>query len=208
MWFRVEINRDGSVAACSTTEGSFREGRRVFYVEAESVEEAISSVLSRYAARNAAKNERSKRRYEERRARRQCGQCGLPSEKAKCDACKAARQDTGRRWARTPAEKVQAFLREQELRAIGDARRRESKAARVARTKHLSPEELRAADSHATRIRGLAIKRRARLLVEVITRLDHDGPELFRRWLVQELRELGECPPADPKDYYRPEAAE
>lgn len=48
MWFRIEFNKDGSVASCAQTDLSLRSGRRVIYVEADSEAAAITLAASRY----------------------------------------------------------------------------------------------------------------------------------------------------------------
>lgn len=48
MWFRIEKNKDGSIASCVETESSVKDGRYVFYVEASNKAEAIAILASRY----------------------------------------------------------------------------------------------------------------------------------------------------------------
>lgn len=50
MWFRVELNKDGSVASCTEAGPSFPEkgGGRIYYIEADTKESALATGLRRY----------------------------------------------------------------------------------------------------------------------------------------------------------------
>lgn len=57
MWYRLELNKDGSAASCTEAEGSKRDGKTVLYVEASSKSEAIKLGRAKFFDRLAAQRD-------------------------------------------------------------------------------------------------------------------------------------------------------
>jgi len=95
MWFRVELNKDGSVAKCDAVEANeSSRGGRVYFIEADSKEHALELGLKRYRAYL----ESQRQGMRERRARlkkaglcRDCSGALDPEAKSqrsiRCSAC-------------------------------------------------------------------------------------------------------------------------
>jgi hypothetical protein len=103
MWFRVEINSDGSVKSCDFVEGVNIDTRHVFYVEADTKEGALACAAAKYRARLERHSEYCKDRYKERKAKGLCV-CGaecVPG-KTRCGPC----ADTGNARQRSYHERL------------------------------------------------------------------------------------------------------
>jgi hypothetical protein len=84
MIYRIEANNDGSIASCIEVESSFKNGRLVFYIEANNKTEAVSKAKK--------KLESLKRLNITRRTKLKnqglCQTCGVnPTDKIRCKKC-------------------------------------------------------------------------------------------------------------------------
>jgi predicted DNA-binding transcriptional regulator AlpA len=169
MWFRVELNADGSVVSCEHVESSGTEnGGSVLYVEAQSPEEALRLAAAAYDVRMGKKRKQRALRILSGR----CSACGKTNEdpfllcaecRAKGRRNKSKAHAPGRQRPRTPTEKAERELEHQKKLA---AKRSVLDALRMERA-------------------------RKSTLLEVLKAFDDQTPGQFRAWLGAELRHLG-----------------
>ena len=127
MWFRVELNKDGSVSTCTHVEARSTEaGRQVYYIEAESDTFACASAVSRYKAYIDRQRESMVERRAARKAAGLCRECQKPvgNGKLRCAECLAHERDI--RYHGKPAGTrgvVRPVVLEQRLEAAGRSQR-------------------------------------------------------------------------------------
>jgi hypothetical protein len=183
MWFKVTINKDGSVASCENVGAALENGKTVRYVEADSSEAALKIVAAWQRDREQ-RHVRERAKYQQMKASGLCLHClKVPRvpDRVHCAACLEwhrayardryhGRIDTG---LRPEAERAKAF---------GEARDRKLKKMRE-----------RPGGNYGF---ARAVTRRE-LLAEVLKNYDLLPPEEFRVWLSSELsRAIEERPPA------------
>ncbi len=171
MWFRIEQNKDGSIATCTAVETSCGSRGAVHYIEADTAESACKILLARYAKH--AENERKTR--ESRLAVGACYSCGsaevMPGDK-RCTECKAkqVRAARGYRARKTQGITSRKHSKTDEDR-VGVAMRRLEGHAKAA--------------SSALIIRRYAMQR-------CLEAFDRMTPRNFREWLAEELHKARE----------------
>jgi hypothetical protein len=96
VWYRVEVRKDGSIVSCAEVEGSFAEAKHVYYVEADSREQACSAAALRFVAKERA---RKIKHYEKKKALGLCSNCGKQSRQGKafCVDCSVKQSERDRR---------------------------------------------------------------------------------------------------------------
>lgn len=174
MWFRIELNKDGTVASCAAVESSAGEaGGGVYFIEAQAPEEALRIASEAYQVRVG----RSRRRYAIRILSGRCPGCGGERDESfvLCERCRSRarkRSRAVRAGEHDPEARPRARTPEQmaarELRRQGDERRRQSIAHLLQST-----------------------KRKQATLAEALAQFDALGPSMFREWLVTEIAKLG-----------------
>jgi hypothetical protein len=89
MWFRVELNRDGSVLSCREVEAQLPgEGRHVYYIDAQLKQYAIGSAQQRYERYKARQRESVQERRNKRREQSLCPECGAATSGGVwCEGC-------------------------------------------------------------------------------------------------------------------------
>lgn len=177
MWFRVELHKDGSVASCETVEGKLKDGKHVFYVEAETREKALKEVVRRYQRSLDYHREYERRRRETRRANNQCSRCTEARVPGKA-MCKrhleiarelvAAGRNSGQREKKSLEERAAAH--------------EESAKRSTSASNSRSRERFGMSTPYASVCR--------RVLLEVLEAYD-DNPAGFRSWLTGALERLG-----------------
>jgi hypothetical protein len=91
-WYRIEIQKDGSVASCECVGPSAGDrGGRVFYIESDSETWAIASAISRYKSYLERQRESVQARRESRKSAGLCTECGQPAPDGQrnCNPCLA-----------------------------------------------------------------------------------------------------------------------
>jgi hypothetical protein len=124
MWFRIELNKDRSVRSCVEVETSFKNGRSVYYIEADSKEKALQVLVRKYQERIDRSRAYANKRYADFKAMGICpGGCNEPAPEGRvfCRRCqddaevKRKQRVTGQRVstarAETQKEKAAAQLR-------------------------------------------------------------------------------------------------
>ena len=106
MWWRIEVRKDGGIAACTMAEASARDGgNRVFYIEADDAASAASQAVARYRRYLETQRESMAARRAERKQAGQCRDCGGPigdvvdhgRGRIRCAACVKRMMDVRRR---------------------------------------------------------------------------------------------------------------
>ncbi len=90
MWFRIEMNKDGSVLKAEHVEAKLTGGGRfVVYVDAETKESAIASAVSRYQRYLEKQRTDKKARVDARKNSGRCVDCGRPGVlgRVRCQRC-------------------------------------------------------------------------------------------------------------------------
>lgn len=197
MHFKAIANKDNSLASIVQCDDTFTaDGKRIYYIEADSKEMAVKKFVAMMAAKldkyNAQTRIRATARIEERKTNHKCQGCAVKMPKyyaaQSCAACLARKGKRQReRYAgaplentksRTPEEKAAVMVRRLEnnriyAKAVGDTR---AGAKRVA-------------------------------LASALAEFDRRTPAGFRRWLVNEIARFS--PHLAPKaDEAEPVAAE
>lgn len=102
MWFRIELNKDGSVLKAEHVEARLPgAGRFVVYVDAETKELAMASAVGRYQRYLEKQRADMRARREVRKAQGRCRDCGKPGTTGYLCAGCAERQNALRRRGRT-----------------------------------------------------------------------------------------------------------
>lgn len=171
MWFRVELHKDGSVASCETVEGKLKDGKHVFYVEADTKAAALSKVVRQYQRSLEIGRASGRARSERLRAENKCWRCGKPREPGK-SMCRKHLDDANRLRKRGPLRKRPETLEERALAHDAAVKRSHSKTR----------------DRYGMSPIYLSVCRR--VLVEVLAAYD-DDPAGFREWMQKKLDELG-----------------
>ncbi len=182
MWFRVELHKDGSVASCETVEGKLKDGKHVFYVEAETKEKALADVVSMYRKVLERARRGANARYSKRRAANSCGACDSPPVPGKT-LCEKHLRNSLEIYRRARDRKRGLLPQAPRLSEEERATREESKRLeREARYKREAVEKFGMTRSALFIRRGL--------LREALGAYDSD-PRNFRAWLVSKLKSLG-----------------
>lgn len=167
MWYRITCNADGSLASCEHHEGSRTcEGKSIFFVEADSPEQAIAKWARNYD-RMRAKNVARRTALDRKNRLNGLCSCGRPRDAGfkSCAECREYDRDRARR------------------RAAGiPARSRLTEEERAQRWRLAV-----AKSAAAIKARGGG---RAAMLRANLRRLDTFGAALFRDWLVAEIYRL------------------
>lgn len=178
MWYRIELNKDGSIATCVEVEESHRNSRSVRYVEAVSREEACAAILLWH------KNEkdRSIRNYEKRRRAGLCYCCGAPARPGMSECADCSDRKNAHKRA------VRAGLTEKVARPHA--------ADPLALALRIKERVLVAAALKNERRREVGLTSRLCLrrafFREVLEQFDKLDPAELRAWLCGELAELDE----------------
>jgi len=175
MFWRVEIDSEGSIKTCDLAESKGKNGARVIYVEAETKHQACSAAKLWHQRYTASKRERCRRYSDARLASGKCGACGKEPPKAGCKTCQACISKINARAKAAKAGLIEVRPRpspEQVLernreraRRHAERHRRGAYAADVARIER------------STRDTYLPV-------TLLLGKLDELGPEQFRVWLV------------------------
>lgn len=194
MWFKVTINKDGSVASCEQTDASYESGKTVRYVEADSREQALGIVAQWQRELENARTKNQKY-HREIRARGICSGCRKrPAEKdrASCELCLAKHRKYARDYyhgRRTPG------LPPQEERVARYKAARDAKMQKMAQREGGSYQYAR------------AVVRRD-LLAEVLEKFDSMPATAFRAWLAAESEAANAARPPQKKAAWRDLAAQ
>ncbi len=171
-WYRIELNEDGAVLACALVTRDRLAGRQIYFIRAETADQAIERLLVKRAHRLKLARERGADRRERLIGDGLCKSCGknFPDEDRRtCGTCRKA-DSTARgdrrahvpRPALTPAAQAVRELKAQTSAKLGSAK---AKRTRVVREK-------------------LA------LLAEIVELFDGLAPQEFRAALVRRIAEL------------------
>lgn len=80
MWFRIELHKDGSVASCTEVEGSIKDSKHVFYVEADSKTAALRLIAKNWREKHRRDQSiRNKARLNRLREQGRCFDCEDPA---------------------------------------------------------------------------------------------------------------------------------
>lgn len=177
MWYRVEVNPDGSVHSCSLVEAEAKGRKAVSYVEATSAEEAIALIRRRVESRDAARRVQKRAQYAKALATGLCPSCKCRprgTTRLRCDVCTAANRRWEARGGRT-AERTLVDPVERAVRITNQiAEQRTRRAIRLGKVPG---------------VRG-AIVARARLYELALNTYREQGPEQFRAWLEREIEKV------------------
>jgi hypothetical protein len=176
MWYRIELNKDGSVKSCAEVEACIVEGKHIRYVEADSRASAVGLVQAWWRQR-AAVAERT-RNY---RQKGLCD-CSRPVERGRksCEACRSRRRESQKRCrARQNGEIIP-------LRSSKPAATDAERALAVKRIR----DNARSRSRERRRDMSDVSRSRLRALTEVLRQFDRATPRAFRAWLVAEIDKL------------------
>lgn len=175
MWYRIELNKDRSVKTCVEVESSYKDGRSVHFIEADSREAAIAKLATQWSMINSKSKMRMRERTAARLANGLCARCrekSLPGKRL----CEFHRLEQLRykKASVTGESKKRKILKTDEDIAAFMLQRREklNKAARA---------RVRTSCTAATTI----IKR----YTEVLEAFDTMPPHRFRGWLTAKIQE-------------------
>lgn len=172
MWFRIELNKDNSIASCEATSGSRNEGRAVHYVEAESKGSAIALLLSRYASNNEARRKAARTRADALRAEGLCRRCG----RNKCSLGLTTCTDClAKRNARHAERAAGAPILDQRATSVN-----QKLAAQARRQQYDVSKAMRKAAGYLIMVR-VAYAR-------CLKSFDEMTPAVYRTWLAEALR--------------------
>jgi hypothetical protein len=90
MWYRIELNRDGSVGACTEVEATIPvRGGRVYFIEADTKEQALATGLARYNAYLESQRASMRVKREQLKAEGRCRDCRgvLDRDGIRCASC-------------------------------------------------------------------------------------------------------------------------
>jgi hypothetical protein len=182
MWFKVTINKDGSVASCEQVAASLENGKTIRYVEADSAELALQWV-NRWQRSLHLARERSARYKQEAMAAGMCVTCKrVPAKEGKvsCEACLGDQRQYARDRRLDLREPRGQFSQEEKLRIYQE---------RLARG--LKKQKNRGANTYAY---AQQVTRRD-TLCEVLTKFDACNAVVFRAWLEAEMNAATEARP-------------
>ena len=161
LWWRVELDREGSIKSCEQVEYASTPGRLVRFVQANAKDLACAAAKAWYAKRLAGYKKNSATRRESRKREGKCIRCSRPKQPERLSAllcvrcCQLAAEAEklraqSPRPLKTAAEQHQIFLE-----SMARSRRKRVYA-------NIS-------------------------LVGLLERFDAAGPEAFRAWLVERI---------------------
>jgi hypothetical protein len=178
MWYRIELNKDGSVASCTEVEACVLEGRNVRYVEANS--KFLACVLVQKWWKNRAQENRREKKMADRRFQAGLCKCGATAKpgRQRCPGCQARSAQLKREvragraplhgYSRTDAERAQAAFRRQEsLKKRNDSRYEKAKQV--------------AGASNPKKARRIALE-------QALAKFDQLTVDAYRAWLVREIQ--------------------
>lgn len=187
MWFKVEVNKDGSVATCEQVDVSLKSGVSVVYIEAESKEKAIEKAVA-YVERIRLKARRS---YEKNREKILAADRARRAARAKAGICSRCDEKA---VASGYCEAHRVVYNEQRAAAKRDKRR----GIFVKKTTSIDPLQRAASikagrnESNRRANRGLRRKVRLSAFREALGFYDAN-PNTFRAWLTARIVELQEA---------------
>lgn len=180
MWYRIELNKDGSIRSCAEVEACATEGRNVRYVEADSRKDALVLVAA-WWRRAETMRRNNQARITDCKKRGICVHCrSRPAEGDwRCGVCRQAQRDS--------ADRSRRRARGEDIpRLVSHAKTDEARAASVLRDRETRARRLVRQYSRDWRMGGnLAIRTLSRVLASY-----DSNPDGFRAWLVSEIDRL------------------
>lgn len=179
MWFRVEQNKDGSVASAEYVEASSKNSRYVTYVEADSKESAIALVVNKYQRQLERLRTNAIQRYRSRLAAGLCRESGCDSPpvdgQTRCKKHRAKGREVDRARGRLRG-KPRPPIEERALRAA-----------------HLAKERNQREQASSLATFGMSrtlLSMQRKYFREALAAYD-ENPRGIRAWLVAKLKSLG-----------------
>lgn len=176
MWYRIELNKDGSIASCEQVEGSLKGGRYVRFFEADSSAGAVAMAALWWHQRTTT-SARHARRRADMKAKGVCTTCMVNPAAVDLTECPEC-----------IAEKKRLREERAERRKRGDYTDRRFDGTRDAAEKYADFLARRRADAQGQR-RMRMIRCRLDVLCAALLRLSR-SPATLREWLEGEIAQL------------------
>jgi hypothetical protein len=179
MWYRIELNKDGSVASCMEVEACISEGRNVRYVEADSRGAALKLVAA-WWRRKAKDTEYYRKRAEAARLAGACSRCRIRPRAGGAKTCAAcADQNKKLRDAYHTGARVKSRRKDM----TDDERAAAAQRRLVSMRNHMAGERALCGGGNPKKVRRVALE-------QVLAKFDELSPAAFRSWVQDEIAKL------------------